>query len=175
LSVHLVVTVIATDEPGIVERVSQTIAAAGASWLESRMTRLAGEFAGIVEVGVAEADAGALQAALEALASRGMHVHVKTSKPPDDGAAGRLFRFELTGADRPGIVREISEALARHQVNVHDLETRVEIGAMSGEAVFRANALLEVPNDVTPEALSDELETIAQDLMVDVTLGDAKD
>lgn len=167
---HLVVTVIASDKPGIVERLAQTIAAAGASWLESRMTRLAGEFAGIVWVSVPDEQALALAAALEALAASGMQVHVKSSALPETEPRGRILHFELTGADRPGIVREISLVFARLAVNVHELETTVESGAMSGEPLFRANALLAVPDAVTPEALTEELEKIAQDLMVDVTL-----
>lgn len=170
MSIHLVVTVIAPDQPGIVEQVAQTIDLGGASWLESRMTRLAGEFAGIIEIDAPEAKAAALAKALEAMNSSGMHVHVKTSVLPEEEGIGRILHFELTGADRPGIVREISQALARHEVNVQALETRVESGAMSGEPVFRAHALLEVPSSVTPEVLTEELEKIAQDLMVDVTL-----
>ena len=52
MAVQLVLTVIAQDEPGIVETLSQTVSDHGANWLGSRMARLAGEFAGIVEVSV---------------------------------------------------------------------------------------------------------------------------
>ena len=67
MSIHLVVTVMAADKPGIVEQIAQTISDAGASWLESRMTRLAGEFAGIIEVSAPEAVADALSKSIEAL------------------------------------------------------------------------------------------------------------
>ena len=49
---HLVLTVIAPDQPGLVERVAQCIAAHGGNWLESRMSRMAGQFAGILRVAV---------------------------------------------------------------------------------------------------------------------------
>ena len=38
------------------------------------------------------------------------------------------------GPDRPGIVRDISHALARHHVNIEELETEVASAAMSGLA-----------------------------------------
>ena len=40
MSVSLVVTVLGSDRPGIVERVSEVVLAAGANWEESRMARL---------------------------------------------------------------------------------------------------------------------------------------
>ena len=44
---------------------------------------------------------------------------------------------------------------------------------MSGEALFRTTARLEVPADVTLESLGTELEKIASDLMVDLSLDEA--
>ena len=45
MSVNLVLTVIGKDRPGIVELLSQIVAAHEGNWLESRMAHLAGEFA----------------------------------------------------------------------------------------------------------------------------------
>ena len=60
---HLVLTVIAPDQPGLVERIAQCIAAHGGNWLESRMARLANKFAGLLLVSVPEGRADALVAA----------------------------------------------------------------------------------------------------------------
>src|SRR3990167_11495407 len=49
---HLVLTVIAQDQPGLVERIAQCISEHGGNWLESRMSRMAGQFAGILRVDV---------------------------------------------------------------------------------------------------------------------------
>ena len=38
--------------------------------------------------------------------------------------AGRHLKLSLVGHDRIGIVREVSQVLARHAVNVEDLTTR---------------------------------------------------
>ena len=51
---NLVLTVIADDKPGLVESLSQTIAANSGNWLESSMSQLAGKFAGILRVSVAD-------------------------------------------------------------------------------------------------------------------------
>ena len=42
---HLVITVFAPDTPVLVEQIARCIAEHGGNWLESRMSRLAGQFA----------------------------------------------------------------------------------------------------------------------------------
>ncbi len=174
MSVHLVLTVIARDKPGIVEALSQAVSDHGANWLGSRMARLAGEFAGIVEVSVPDAQANELALALGALESEGLRIQIEQSSAPEAAAAGsRTIQLELVGNDRPGIVKEIAQALARRGVNVDELSTGCESAPMSGESLFRTTARLEVPADVTPESLGQELEKIASDLMVDLTLDES--
>ena len=174
MSVHLVLTVIARDKPGIVEALSQAISDHGANWLGSRMARLAGEFAGIVEVSAPESQASELMSALRGLESEGLRIQIEQSSSAASGATGsRSLQLELVGNDRPGIVREISQALARRGVNVDELSTSCESAPMSGEVLFRTTARLDVPADVTPESLADELEKIANDLMVDLNLDEA--
>ena len=75
-------------------------------------------------------------------------------------------------ADRAGIIRDISRALALRQVNVDELHTECTSAPMSGEILFNARAKLRVPLDVAVEDLCETLEEIASDLMVDLTLGE---
>ena len=56
----LVVTVIGPDRPGLVSLLSDRGKAHGASWEESRMASLAGQFAGIVHFQVPPAQTAAL-------------------------------------------------------------------------------------------------------------------
>src|SRR5687767_1257520 len=48
----LVMTVIGADRPGLVQMVASRVADHGGNWLESRMCRLGGQFAGILRVEV---------------------------------------------------------------------------------------------------------------------------
>jgi len=54
VNVSLVLTVIGPDRPGLVESLSQAIAQQEGNWLESRMARMAGQFAGILRVNIEE-------------------------------------------------------------------------------------------------------------------------
>lgn len=167
----LVMTLVGADRPGLVEQVATLVAAHGGNWLESRMAHLGGKFAGILRVAVPAEQEAALEKALQQLAVAGLQVVAQAEAASGSPAsAGRLMRLELVGQDRPGIVREISHALAAHGVNVEELETGCESAPMSGEVLFRARAQISVPPGGDVAALRTTLEKIAADLIVDLQL-----
>jgi len=175
MSTSLVLTVIGPDQPGIVEAISQTVARHDGSWEVSRMARLAGQFAGILQVSVPKDRAEALFKALHGLEARGLRVTVADSLDATPGADYRPVRLELVGQDRPGIIRDISAALAALAVNVVELHTECSPAPMSGETLFIARAHLHRPSSVGVDLLRETLERIAVDLMVDVLLDGSSD
>lgn len=167
----LVLTVIGEDRPGLVEELAQLIGRFEGSWDESRMARLAGHFAGVVQIHLPDEQAAGLVAALPGLAAAGLQASVVDSDWSMASVDHRdSFRLELVGQDRPGIIREISHALAALGVSVQDLRTVVESAPMSGERLFRAQAELAPPANVPLEKIRAALEQLADELMVDVTL-----
>jgi glycine cleavage system regulatory protein len=170
VSTSLVLTVIGPDRPGLVESLSQVVASHQGSWLESRMARLAGQFAGILRTSVPEEQVDALTQALQSLEPAGLRVAVARSQPTPIASDVRELRLEIIGSDRPGIVHEISEALADRNINVDELRTEIMSAPMSGELLFLANAELQVPVDLSLDLLRKDLEALAHELMVDVDL-----
>jgi len=168
----LVMTVIGRDRPGLVESVADLVASHGGNWLESRMSRLGGHFAGILRVEVPAEKEQALVANLKGLSSRGLSVVVHSDQRKAEPTAGRLRILEIVGQDRPGIVREISHALAGHGVNVEELQTECASAAMTGETLFKARAKLRVPDSADVETIRQNLEKIASDLIVDVSFAE---
>ena len=165
----LILTVIADDRPGLVGELSAAVSAHQGNWLESSLAQLAGKFAGIVRVEVDELNAGSLQAAAERLPNLKVAVTKATgAKAP----TGRKLTLELVGNDRLGIVKEVTAVLARHAVNVEKLTTRTESGPMSSGMLFRADAELTAPSALDARALKSDLETISNDLMVEIALGE---
>ncbi len=168
----LVLTLIGPDRPGLVEAVAAVIANHGGNWLESRMTHLAGKFAGILRAELpAERVPDALRA-LAALEASGMRVTTETVPRVESAAAAtpQRMRLELVGVDRPGIVREVSQLLASHGVNVEELVTDRVSAPMSGETLFQARANVAVPSSTDVSRLRSALERTANDLMVDLKL-----
>jgi glycine cleavage system regulatory protein len=170
--VSLVLTVIGPDRPGLVELLARTVAEHEANWLESRMSHLEGQFAGLLRVSVASDRTAALSKALAELEALGLRVMTRTSEGPSLPPSHRSLRLELVGQDRPGIIRDLSRALAARRVNVEELLTSCSSAPMSGEVLFEAKADLRIPRDVSLDELRETLETIANELMVDLTLDD---
>lgn len=171
----LVLTVIGKDQPGLVEALADVIAEHEGSWDESRMARLAGHFAGVVQIHVNEDHAEGLIASLPSLAERGLSVSVVDSDWTLAVVDHREpFRLELVGQDRPGIMREISRAMARLGVSMQELRTVIESAPMSGERLFRAEAELVPPAKVEFEQIRTALEQLADDMVIDITLKSGK-
>jgi glycine cleavage system regulatory protein len=174
----LVMTVIGPDRPGLVELVADRVARNGGNWLESRMCRLGGQFAGIVRVEAPVDRVNDLVNALRTLEHDGLRALVNPEPAiatADTAAsaqkpAGTLAQLELVGQDRPGILLEISRILAAHRVNVEDLSSERVSAPMDGNMLFQARANLLVPPNRPLAALRTDLEKIAADLMVDIRL-----
>jgi glycine cleavage system regulatory protein len=168
----LVMTVIGRDRPGLVDSLAGLVAEQGGNWLESRMSRLGGHFAGILRVEVPGDKEQALVAGLKRLEASGLTVVVHPDQPKPAAASGRHSVLEIVGQDRPGIVREISHALASFGVNVEDLHTECASAAMSGETLFVARARLSIPASSDLEKVRQRLEEIAADLIVEISLAE---
>jgi glycine cleavage system regulatory protein len=166
----LVLTLLGADRPGLVERLSEVLTAHGGNWVESRMAHLAGQFAGILRLELPSQAVESFGRDCAALGSEGLKVSIAESTLGASSADRRVLKLELVGQDRPGIVREISRALAQHGINVEELSTGVESAPMSAELLFFAKARLSVPLDTSTERLRRLLEPIGNDLMVDIAL-----
>lgn len=175
MNTSLVLTLIGTDRPGLVDALAARAAACGANWLESSMAQLAGKFAGIVRLEVAEAQAAELEAALRALEAEGLRLTIERGTAPGASASRRTTVVELVGQDRPGIVRDVSAVLARHGASIDRLESTRESASFSGEPLFRARIELHIPASVQPAILQGELEALANELMVDIKVASAAD
>jgi glycine cleavage system regulatory protein len=134
------------------------------------MARLAGHFAGVLRVSVPEEQVDALTRALQALEPESLQISVARSERESPASDARQLRLEILGSDRPGIVRDISQALADRGINVDELRTEIMSAPMSGELLFLANAELLVPADLNLDLLRKDLEALAHELMVDVDL-----
>jgi len=169
VSTYLVLTIIGDDKPGLVELLSETIARHSGNWLESNMAHLAGKFAGILRVSVDDQHADALVQDLQKLSSV-LRLVVEKVRMTEPVARQRALRLTLVGNDRPGIIKEISRALASQQVNVEELSTQCSSAPMSGEPLFNAQALLNAPADLDLLLLQRQLERLADDLIVEINL-----
>jgi glycine cleavage system regulatory protein len=164
----VILTLLGTDRPGLVEQVAQTVARLGGNWLESRMARLGGKFAGILRVQVPAEHLQALVAATEQLSREDLRIVVETSVTAAPVHPERIVELECVGLDRPGIVRDITRVLAELGANVEEIGTDASSAPMSGEVLFRARIRAAIPEHIDVARLRDGLEHVATDLMVEL-------
>ncbi len=176
---HLAVTAIGTDRPGIVARVTGVLVDHGGNLEDSAMTILGGHFAIMLVVEVPDhQDAAELESILATeVASLGLTVAVRPVAETDlevadvigpDADAGRSWSVSVHGADRPGIVHQVTRLLAEHRANIVDLSTR-KVGAGEASAYVLLLAVSLAPG-TDPDLLGRELARLAIDLGVDVHL-----
>ena len=168
--VHLVLTVIGADRPGLVDRLAHLVAEHGGNWERSQMARLGGKFAGIVEVSVTDRDATGLETALHALGGHtGLNVTVERTDAGPDPMGPRLV-ISLVGTDRPGLVHAVTAVLADVGANIEELATVTTEAPMAGGTLFEATATVVLPDGGTAADVRTRLEALADRLMVDIAL-----
>jgi len=169
----LVVTVVGPDRPGIVRMLSERAQRFGANWEASRLSRLAGEFAGMVHFEVPRENADALAASLQTLESSGLKLVIAKSDPSGAPAGMRSIDLSLVGEDRVGIVSHLTRILAEAGISIEHIHT--EIVGSTAPKKFKVSAHLLVPNAVATDELRKRLEPVASEMKVDIALGDRGD
>jgi glycine cleavage system transcriptional repressor len=127
-------TLVGQDRPGIVAALADALYKAGANLGETSMARLGGNFAVMM---MAETDMSdvALRRALEpATREFGLHTHI-------DAIEGRLHehrtpnvQVSVHGADRPGIVAQVTAALAAAGFDILDLDS--DVGGTADKPIY---------------------------------------
>ena len=171
----LVVTVVGPDRPGIVRLLSERAQRFGANWEASRLSRLAGEFAGMVHFEVPRENADALAASLQTLESSGLKLVIAKSDPSGAPAGMRSIDLSLVGEDRVGIVSHLTRILAEAGISIEHIHTEIVGSTAAAPKKFKVSAHLLVPDAVATDELRKRLEPVASEMKVDIALGDRGD
>ncbi|MEV7632467.1 ACT domain-containing protein [Microbacterium sp. NPDC089318] len=163
----LILTVAGADRPGLVSAVADVVAAHGGNWENSRLAELAGTFAGVIEISVADDRVDALRTdldALEGMLAITVHAGADTSDPD-----AQRISISVLGNDRAGIVREISGVLSTHALSIEDMTTHTRDAAMAGGRLFESSVTATLPASADLDALRADIERLTHDLQVDIT------
>lgn len=174
MQTELVFTFIAHHKVGILDHFAKLVAENQGNWLASKMVKLAGQFTGIVQISVHETHAEMLKEALEALQTPEMSIivelHPLKNSTQIEQYNRQQFSLHFLGLDRVGIVKEVSQALVNHHVNVIEFESFTEAAPMAGSLMFKAQAVVDCDSNQSIEQLEAELEAIANELDLDYVL-----
>ena len=168
---YVVLTAVGPDRPGLVNQLSSLIREAGASIEDSRMAILGGEFAMILLI---SGPVGAIDkvSALEVQVERdlGLRCILKETSPAHPPSDYLLYRIEVSGADRPGIVQAVAAILANSGINVATLESHLSYAPFSATPMFMLEATLQVPSKTALSDLRSELAATCEEENLDFHL-----
>ena len=167
-----IVTALGKDRPGIVAGVTGILYRLGCNLEDSAMTRLEEEFA-IMLIFSSPPRVGepALRRAFSPLERRlTLVVHLKPLTGSETGSPrkrGKSHLISVYGADRPGIVFRMSDALAKERVNITDVHTHRSAG---GKPLYLTLLEVELPSNRTVASLERKLAAAAKRLGVQVSV-----
>lgn len=170
----LILTVAGADRPGLVSAVADIVDAHGGNWENSRLAELAGTFAGVIQITLADDRVEELRRALHDLDGLLAVTVSAGAEPGEAGAAGgtasspRRVAVTVLGDDRPGIVREIAGVLSAHALSIESMTTETRDAAMAGGRLFESAVTATVPESADLAALREDIERLTHDLQVDI-------
>lgn len=167
---NIVFTFVGDDKAGLVEHIAERVAEHQGNWLESRLAQMAGKFAGIVTVAIDDKNAESLLQALATLADTGLTVVAERSGAQSSAVRHNSAALKILGNDRPGIVHEISAALATLQINIQELSSEVQSAPMAGIPLFAATIAIDLPAHAKLAQLHENLQEAAEHLDIDIQL-----
>jgi len=166
-------TLVGADRSGIVARVTRALYGAGCTLGEASMLRLGGNFTIMMMVS-ATASEQTIRDALQPVAEElGLRLHLD---PLQGGLHQHLlpnFQVRVNGADRAGIVADVTEALVARGFHILELESDVAGGAERPLYIMNIQGYCEATLEELGEALSGLAERgVAVDVSpVDLLIG----
>ena len=169
---YFAIFVLGTDCTGIVADISKALFEVGANINDSSHTIIGNQFAMLLLISTESSyTVDAIKEAFKQVSKdRNLTIHVHKLQRDDvyrkNTDPGQLCVIHLYGADKPGIVFQVTNLLAKHHINITDLSTR-RFGSESNP-IYIMYLEAEVPNEVDTRKLGSELNKLAENLSVEI-------
>jgi glycine cleavage system regulatory protein len=161
----MIFTLVGQDKPGLISDLANTVYEMNGNWLGSNLSHMAGHFAGFVHIDLPEDK----HQNLIDIFSQHPHlkIHLLAGEKLEDNA-DQTAKIEITGNDRSGIVQELTQILNQFNLNIMKFDSSCQSAPNWGGSLFKATAIISIANDFDLDDLRESLESVANDLMVDI-------
>jgi glycine cleavage system transcriptional repressor len=170
---HFAVSVVGRDRPGIAAAVSEVLLLHRGNIEDSQMTILRGHFTITLIVSTPEnIDAANLQQDLAAVRERLDLEAVVVNEVTEIAPAAEPVATHIVsvyGVDHPGIVHAVTSNLAKQQVNITDLTTRL-ISSHGSEPLYAMMLEVVLPPGVSVEKIEEALRDVTEREGVELTV-----
>ena len=166
---HFVVSLVGIDRPGLVDRIAEAVKRGQGNLEDSRMAVLGAEFAIMMLCSAREQDAQTLQTQLQQAAEElQLLITIKPTTARQAVHGSVPVSLTVRGMDHEGIVHEVVRNLVAQGISVEHLDSQVVNAPYSGVPLFEMRAQLAAPASVSLASLRKQLNTVADELNVDV-------
>lgn len=170
----LIMTAFGKDRPGIVAEITEIIYENKCNLEDSNMGRLADEFTLILLLTGSGDD---LQERLSRDCKRlerekNIFVFIRPLdfQQPEPKIGNNIHTIEVEGVDQAGIVYKVARLLADEKINIETLHSTKKFSPNSGTAMYDMIITAKVPKDITLAAIEAQLEELANELNVDISI-----
>lgn len=169
---QIILTAVGADRAGLVADLTKLVHEAGASLADSRMVNLRGHFALLALIEGSDQEVARARESLAASAKTlGLRLEIDAAERASVPTPGAVpYRLKTYSVDQPGIVSRVTDILRKHDVNVEELETRVESAPFAGTPLFILEAVVTVPRSASTRKLRDDLSAFGDSIGCDVDL-----
>lgn len=175
MSQLIVISVVGTDRTGVVQDLTKVILSCGGNIEESRMTTLGSEFAMLLLVSGNWATLNKLEQGLNKLGD-GKDLTVSIRQTDAKMATGDRMPYavDIVSLDQQGIVFNLANFFASHDIEIADVATRSYAAAHTGSPMFSVQMAINVPSTVHIAQLREEFMEICDRLNLDAILEPVK-
>jgi glycine cleavage system transcriptional repressor len=173
---YISLTAIGKDKPGLVSAIAKALFEYKCNIEDSTMTILHGQFAMILILSLPKnVDPKNLYSKLQKSA-KSLEMSFSYSELASFAAKKQKlvnpYVISVYGADKPGIVYNISSFLADYKINITDVQTA--LSKSKGKKTYIMIIEVEIPKKISLAAVKKELLSLARSLNVDVSVNQAE-
>jgi len=171
-----IMTAFGKDRPGFVADISQVIYENGCNLEDSTMTGVSDEFALILlfsgrEDGGLEDQLAKDCRRLEREKGISAFIRPVSSETTEAKEAFSSHTLHVEGLDQAGIVYKVSRYLADNNINIANLNSKVDCSPESGAAIYSMEIQVEISQGALLDNIEQGLTQIADELNVDIAFG----
>ncbi|MFO6425189.1 glycine cleavage system protein R [Motilimonas sp. KMU-193] len=164
MNTQFIATIAGEDRPDLLKLLAGKTHALEGRWLDSKISRLEGQIAGIIKIDIPGENLSALKADFNSIPN--FHVSTSEIKLVTVTECEEL-ELKIEANDRPGIISDITHFLDSKGVAIEHMENH-RFGVIGlGSTVFIAEMTLMVPVDMGKDMLVAELEQLSSDFRVE--------
>ena len=164
----LIISANGPDRKGIVSEISSIININNANIETSKMIGLETEFALLILIDIDNDKIESLRENLNQIESLSFNF-IKTTSNKNYHFENK-YQLYINGADNEGIVHAFSKYLLDIDINIDEVNTKIENAPMSATPLFMMDIIISVKIKINIPELSERLNIIATNLGVDVAI-----